>query len=288
MSTDRIQDFVEQLQNLFAGMDGGRYLEAAVILVSGLLIAWITARRLPLSRLHPQHQLILRRVVSYVILGVTFTWTLRALGVSLGVLMGTAGILTVAVGFAAQTSASNLISGLFLMGEQPFRIGDFIEIEERLGEVVSIGLLSVRVRTLDNLLVRVPNETMLKKNVVNLTHYPVRRFDLQVGVHYRHDLAMVRRALLAVADRNPRCLEEPAPKVFVLGFGDSAVNLQLSVWATQSEFVEFKSQIQEQIKAEFDARGIEIPFPQRVLVVPPDSRPFPVVNRSEDPGRTGS
>ena len=81
-----------------------------------------------------------------------------------------AGLLTVALGFAAQTSASNLISGLFLLGERPFVVGDVIRLASGItGEVVGIDLLSVKIRTFDNLLVRVPNETLLKSELTNLT-----------------------------------------------------------------------------------------------------------------------
>jgi len=240
-------------------------VRAVLILAAGLVASRVVRRRLRLGRLDPQHRLIVVRLTSYALLGVSVAWALQELGVKLGVLLGAAGVLTVAAGFAAQTSASNLISGLFLMVEQPFRIGDVITLAETTGVVVSIDLLSVRLRTFDNLLVRIPNEAVLKSNVTNLTHYPVRRIDLQIGVAYKESLAHVREVLFRVADANPLCLEEPKPIVIMRGFGDSSVDLQFSVWATQQNFLELRNTMYEGIKGAFDAEGIEIPFPHRTL-----------------------
>ncbi|MFN9975907.1 MAG: mechanosensitive ion channel family protein, partial [Phycisphaerae bacterium] len=112
---------------------------------------------------------------------------LDSLGFDLKVLLGAAGILTVAVGFAAQTSASNLISGLFLMFERPFVVGNSIVIGDLRGEVVAIDMLSTKIRTFTNMMVRIPNETLVKSNIVNLSYFPIRRVDLEVGVAYSSD-----------------------------------------------------------------------------------------------------
>ena len=85
-----------------------------------------------------------------------------------------------------------------------------------------MNLLSVKLRTFDNLFVRIPNETMIKSEVTNLRRFPIRRIDLQIGVAYKEDLREVREVLLEVADRNPLCLEEPAPLIIFQGDGDSS------------------------------------------------------------------
>jgi len=250
--------------------------QAIIILVFGFLVAGILNQRLPLRRLHPQHQLVVRRAVKYVIIGVTVSLSLRALGVSLGFLLGTAGILTVAIGFAAQTSASNLISGIFLMAERPFVIGDVIKVTDTTGEVVSIDLLSVRLRTFDNLLVRIPNEAMLKSNVTNLTHYPVRRLDMKIGVAYKEDVARVRATLESVAENNPICLQEPRPVTIFLGYGESSLDLQFSVWSTRENYLKLRNSMHESVKASFDEKGIEIPFPHRTIYTGSATSAFPV------------
>lgn len=253
-----------------------KFALAAVIILLGIVAARVLRRRLPLDRLHPQHQLIIRRLTGYVILGIALAWALQQLGVSLGVVLGAAGVLTVAIGFAAQTSVSNLISGLFLMVEQPFVVGDVIKVADATGEIVSIDLLSVRLRTFDNLLVRIPNETLIKSSVTNLTFFPIRRFDMQIGVAYKEDLSKVGEVLMETANRNPICLQEPKPLIIFGGFGDSAINLQFSVWSTKEQYLQLRNSMQNEVKRSFDEHNIEIPFPHRTLCAGSVTEPLPV------------
>ena len=223
-----------------------------------------------------QRAMIIRRASFYGIAGLFTASALMELGFDLGVLLGAAGILTVALGFASQTSASNVISGLFLLGERPFAVGDVIRVGGTTGEVLSIDLLSVKLRTFDNLFVRIPNETMIKSEVTNLRRFPIRRVDLQVGVAYKENLREVHEVLRAVADQNPLCLEEPAPLIIFQGYGDSAINHQFSVWASTDNYLDLRNSIPVEIKEAFDEHDIEIPFPHRTLYTGSATEPFPV------------
>jgi small-conductance mechanosensitive channel len=228
--------------------------------------------------------MIMRRVVFYTLLGIVIASTLHQLGFKLGVLLGAAGILTVAIGFAAQTSASNLISGLFVIAERAFEVGDIIRVDNTTGEVLSVDLLSVKIRTFDNLFVRIPNESIIKSQITNLTHFPIRRIDMQIGVAYKEDLEHVKKVLFEVADKNPLCLEEPGPLYIFQGYSDSALSMQFSVWVKIENFLLLKNSIHEQVKAAFDEAGIEIPFPHRTLYTGSVTDPFPVrvVRDSDD------
>src|SRR5690554_8088283 len=157
----------------------------------------------------------IRRVFFYLVFLLFAVAALREAGFSLDVVLGAAGILTVAIGFASQTSASNIISGLFLVMEKPFEIGDVIEVDATIGEVVAIDLLSVKLRTPDNLYVRIPNETLIKTRVINRSKFPIRRIDLAIGIAYAEDVERVSNLLLQLAEQNPECLEEPIPFVLV-------------------------------------------------------------------------
>ena len=238
--------------------------------------------------------MILRRASLYGITGLFAASALMELGFDLSVLLGAAGILTVAIGFASQTSASNVISGLFLLGERPFAVGDIIRVNGTVGEVLSVDLLSVKLRTFDNLFVRIPNETMIKSEVTNLRRFPIRRVDLQIGVAYKEDLRRVREVLMEVAARNPLCLEEPAPLIIFQGYGDSSINHQFSVWAKTEHFLDLRNSIPVEIKEAFDAHNIEIPFPHRTLYTGSETEPFPVqqasgmADASSPPSESGS
>lgn len=254
-------------------------VEALIYFVVGLILARLASRgikRWSRHRFDVHRQLLMARVAAYLVLLVFVVMGLNAIGFNLGVLIGAAGILSVAIGFASQTSASNIISGLFLVAERPFSVGDLIRVGSTTGEVLSIDLLSVKLRTFDNLFVRIPNETLIKSEVTTLTRFPIRRIDLAIGVAYKEDIKNVRQVLEQVAAANPLCLDEPKPIFVFLGFGESSLDMQFAVWVKRENFIDLKNSIHEEIKEAFDAEGIEIPFPHRSLYTGSVTEPFPI------------
>ena len=151
-----------------------------------------------------------------------------------------------------------------------------IEVDGVSGQVYAIDILSVKLRKFDNTLMRIPNEMLMKVPVLNRTRFPIRRLDIQIGVAYKEDTEKVRQILLEVADVNPLVLEEPEPIFFYKGYGDSALELQFSIWSTQEHFGELYRFFREEIKTAFDAHGIEIPFPHRSLYIGSVTEPFPI------------
>ncbi|PLX94425.1 MAG: mechanosensitive ion channel protein [Desulfuromonas sp.] len=257
----------------------------AIILVAGYAVAQLISRSIPKAlknHTSPHQQVLLKRGIFYSLLVVFLITALNQMGFNLSVLLGAAGVLSVAIGFASQTSASNLISGLFLLGECPFAIGDVIRIGTTTGEVLSIDLLSTKLRTFDNLYVRIPNESMLKSEVTTLTRFPIRRLDLQLGVAYKENIERVCDVLSGVADKNPLCLDEPGPLFIFQGFGDSAMNLQFSLWTKRENFIDLKNSIHAEIKTAFDENAIEIPFPHLSLYTGSVTEPFPIRMVSEE------
>lgn len=245
-----------------------KLVRAAVVLALGYVLGkTLSLAAVFVARKYTGAQgvMIARRAGFWLIMGAAIASALSQMGFEIGVLLGAAGILTVAVGFASQTSASNLISGLFLIGERPFVVGDVIKVGNTTGEVLSIDLLSVKLRTFDNVFVRVPNESLIKSEITNFTRFPIRRIDVKLGVAYKEDVTRVREILLGVATQNPLCLVEPAPLFMFLGFGDSSLDIQFSVWTLRENFLEVKNGLLESIKRAFDEQGIEIPYPQRDL-----------------------
>lgn len=255
--------------------------QAVLLFIIGFILARLISTavvKVVKHKMTAHGQLFLKRSIFYSILVLVTFSALDNVGIDLSILLGAAGIFTVALGFASQTSASNLISGLFLMIERPFSITDVIKVNDITGEVISIDLLSVKLRTFDNLFVRIPNESMIKSAVTTMTKYPIRRADLKLGIAYKEDIEKVRKILLDIAAKNLICLEEPAPVFILTGFGTSSIDIQFSVWARRENFLALKNSMYTDIKNAFDQQGIEIPFPHVSLYAGTATKPFPLTN----------
>ena len=190
-------------------------------------------------------------------------------GVNIGTMVAALGLFSVAIGFAAQTSVSNLISGLFLLFDRPFEVGDFVRVGDTLGTVLYIDLLSTKMRTPDNLFVRIPNEQVLRSVTVNYTRYPIRRLSIPVGISYDADPSQVREILMGWLQKNPYVLADPPPDVWITTFGDSAVDLTVQVWVRREEFIQARNALITGIKQELERHGVEIPYPQQVVHLRP-------------------
>jgi small-conductance mechanosensitive channel len=182
------------------------------------------------------------------------------MGIDTTALLGAAGIAGIVLGFAAQTTVSSLISGFFLISEKPFAVGDVIKLDDVSGVVLSVDMLSVKLRTYDNLFVRIPNETIIKSNLTNITRFPIRRLDLSFDVAYKEDLEKVRKLLLELAAENRYCLDTPAPFFGIDKFNDSGITVALYLWFEKNSFWDLKNSIIIQIKKRFEEEAIEIPY----------------------------
>lgn len=234
------------------------------LLVSRIASRWV------IRRYGAQAGLVVGKLVFYPLLLAVFASVLLVLGVSLAPLLGAAGVLGIALGFASQTSVSNIISGFFLLGEQPFVVGDAIQIGSTKGVVLSVGTLSVQLRTYDNRFVRIPNEVLIKSEVTNLTRFPIRRLEVKVGVTYDTAPDHVQQLLLEIAETTPGVLVNPAPQTWFDGFGESSLDLRLTAWTESGRFWDVKNELHQRVKVRFDDEGVEFAFPHRVWVSPPE------------------
>ncbi len=246
--------------------------EAAMILLGGLLLALlprIVVRRVAERFLSPERGMLLRRLAFW---GVVLASTADALdhaGVDLSVFLGAAGILTVALGFASQTSASNFISGLFLVGERPFTVGNFVQIGSVQGEVIAVDWLSVKLRTPDNRFVRVPNEAVMKAEIQNFHRFDIRRIDLEFGLAADNDLDAAEACILACCAASPVVLDEPGSFVQFLAFSERGAELRVCAWAEREDFLESRKLLAFDLHRSLRRSGITLAYPHRVLVQPP-------------------
>lgn len=190
-----------------------------------------------------------------IFIGVT---VLHEFGFNVTALLGAAGVIGVAIGFASQTSISNIISGFFLLIERPFSVGDSIKNGDVSGIVESIDLLAIRVRTLDNKMVRLPNELVLKNSLVNLTYYPIKRIDCLLSVAYTDDVSSVMQRIYTVIKNNQLFLVDPVPVVMVNKIAQPELSnetrlfLMVRVWVIKEQFSSAPSVLMQQLKGEFD------------------------------------
>ncbi|MFA6504631.1 MAG: mechanosensitive ion channel family protein [Treponemataceae bacterium] len=229
-----------------------------------------------LKKASEHNRLLGRNIIAYIGTTIIFLAVLRELGVDLTTLLGAAGIVGIALGFASQTSVSNIISGLFLLGEKPFTVGDVIKVGDKTGIILAIDLMSIKIRTFDNLFIRLPNEKVLNTEVVNITRFPIRRLDISISVAYKENIGRVKDILAETALKNPFALSEPEPLVIIQNFGDSGIEFFLGVWFLKTDLIQLKNSLMQGIKERFDAEGIEMPFPHRSLYAGETTKAFPI------------
>ena len=253
----------ERLLHMMGGWGAiSPYLYAVIIVIAGYLLAKISTKviqRMDRPGITTHTITVMQKIVFYLIIGSAFILALQKVGVKLSNLLAAAGIVTVAVSFAAQTSVSNVISGIFLLFDRPFSIGDTIKVDTTLGVVQSIGLLSSKVRTFDNLVVRIPNEALLKSTIINYSLVQVRRIDISVTVSQEADLARVRELLLSVMREHVSVLDEPAPAVLTDLTTETGVVLIARVWVLSSEFVQIRSDLTTSVIELLKSKGIPRP-----------------------------
>lgn len=264
----KLIDF-QALRGIFSVEMMAHAARVLLIAVAGLLIVRIVAvivRKTLTKNASEQSKILIHKMIIYTGAAVIIIFIMDELGVKLSTLLGAAGVLGVALGIASQKSIGNIISGFFLVSDKTFEVGDVIKAGGVTGVVHSLDLLSIKLRTFDNTLIRIPNDQVITTEITNITRFPIRRMDFSVTVTYESDLSRVREVLLDIADRNPLCLQEPAPFFLFKNFGSSGVEILFAVWFEKSRYADVKNSVFLEIKQCFDKEGIGIPVVQVKLV----------------------
>lgn len=265
---------------------GEPYLGLAERLVKtiAILIWWVfgwRASRILLtgfSRLEARHRLIQPRTVPLLdnslkmllVGGVVYLFFLTW-GINVAAWMAGAGIIGLAVGFAAKDTLANLFAGISLIVDAPYQNGDFIVLDDgQRGMVTKIGLRSTRILTRDDIEITIPNSLIANQRVVNESGgpWPKERIRIDVGVAYGSDIEQVRKVLLEIAGQHEEVVADPEPRVRFRSFGDSALELQLLCWVDEPVLRgRVIDSLNTRIYQRFQRDGIVIPFPQRDLWV---------------------
>jgi len=204
----------------------------------------------------------------YVVWFVAILMVLKTLDVDITPLIAGAGIAGLAVALAAQDIVSNFFGGAVILMDRPFAVNDRIKIDDYLGDVISIGPRSTRIRTMDYQMVTIPNSKVSSSVIVNYAMPDVKlKIKVPISVAYGSDIKRVKEILLEIAgeaaERSEYVLSDPAPTVYFLEFADSSLNFMLVIWARAFNLAwDVQDYVNTRVCERFTEEGIEIPFPQ--------------------------
>ncbi len=221
-------------------------------------------RALAARQTDPEISLLLARLTRWSIIGLGAVLALEQIAFDLTAFLAGLGIVGFAIGFALQDVSKNFIAGVLLLLQQPFDLGDVIEVEGYTGTVTHVSLRATSLRTVDGLLVLIPNADVYMAVIKNLTRTPRRRIELPLGVAYDSDLNLATQTALAALEGLPGLVtDDPAPQAVFQAFGESSIDLAVYFWIdlSQTGYLDAQDAAIKAIKAAFDQAGIEIPFP---------------------------
>lgn len=196
---------------------------------------------------------------------ILFVLVITQLGVQSSSLVAIIGAAGLAIGLALQGSLSNFAGGVLILLFKPFKIGDFISAQGVDGTVKEISIFTTKLTTFGNQMAIIPNGVLSNNNIINYNSESTRRDKIDIGIGYGSNIKKAKDILLAICKENENILKDPAPEVYVGELGDSSVNLTLRFWANNDVFWAAHFHVMEEIKHRYDAEGIDIPFPQRVI-----------------------
>ncbi len=265
-STEQITEITDKL---IAGCIsiGGRILGAIVIFIIGkFIVNWLNrlfAKLLEKRKVEASIQSFLKSIINITLLVLLFLAVIGQLGIELtsfAALLASAGV---AIGMALSGNLSNFAGGIIILVFRPYKVGDYIEASTGAsGIVTDIQIFHTVLITPDNKVVFCPNGAMSSAVVTNYSKSETRRVDFTFGVEYGTDFKQAQGILMDIINQDNRILQDPAPFVEVSALADSSVNITVRVWVKASDYWNVNFDMNKNVYATFNAKGISFPFPQ--------------------------
>ncbi len=202
-------------------------------------------------------------VTSKVLWLIVFMIAVQRLGIEIGPLVAGLGVTGFIVGFACQESLANLAAGIMLALNQPFQVGDLVEVGGVTGFVDEMNMMATTLHTPDNKKIVAPNGSVWGSTITNYTALDTRRVDLVMGVSYASNIGQAKDVIHSVLKENEMVLDDPESTVEVVEMADSSVNLVVRPWCKTTDYWNVYFSVNRAAKEALDQAGIEIPFPQR-------------------------
>ena len=277
----------------------GKILSAILILVVGYWLTGLLSRVIePIVikrfKIDPNQADLIRRWFRVVLIFSLALFSLVSVKIPLTVFAFMGGALAIGLGFGMQTMLKNFVSGIIILFERPFRVGDVLDVAGQRGTVVGIGIRSSVLRQFDSTETLIPNSTLLETSVTNWTYSNRKvRFVVTVGVAYGSDTRRVVQLLTEIAERHGLVEKSPAPQVLFTNFGESSLDFELRFWVNviTANSGQVASDLRQMIAGTFAENGINIAFPQRDIHLdvarPLQVQLMPVLDRApeEDPAK---
>lgn len=266
ITSEMVNEFIAKALNSCIDL-GGRILGALIIFIIGkLLINWtnkLFASMLARRKVDASIQSFLKSIVNITLLVLLFLAVIGKLGIELtsfAALLASAGV---AIGMALSGNLSNFAGGVIILIFRPYKVGDYIEASTGAsGTVTDIQIFHTVLTTPDNKIVFAPNGDMSSAIVTNYSRKETRRLDFTFCVEYGTDFQLVRDTLVSIIEKDSRILREPAPFIELSALADSSVNIIVRVWVNASDYWGVNFDMNKNVYATFNEKGISFPFPQ--------------------------
>jgi len=262
--------YIEKVKEWFA-LNGANFLVDVVVVVLILIIGKFVIKAICKSlsaslkksgRVSELLESFLVNVTSKVLWVVVIMLAIQKLGVEIGPLVAGLGVTGFIVGFAFQESLGNLAAGIMIALNQPFQVGNFVEVAGISGAVDEMNMMATTLHTPDNKKVVVPNGKVWGSTITNYTAHETRRVDLVVGISYSSDIGKAKEVIHSVLKQHEKVLADPESTVEVVEMADSSVNFVVRPWCKTEDYWNVYFGVTRAVKEAFDQAGIEIPFPQ--------------------------
>lgn len=263
---EKFQDILAKVYELIVTY-GMKFIMAVVVLIVGLIvIKWITralVRLMKKGNVNPSLIPFLRTLSNILLKAMLIISVMTMVGIEMTSFIAVLGAAGLAVGLALQGTLQNFAGGVMILLFKPYEVGHFIEAQGFMGTVKEIQIFTTVLNTPDNRKVIIPNSPLATGSITNFSAMPTRRIDFSFGISYGDNIDKAKDILLKMAEKDERVLKEDnPPQVMVEALGDSSVNLKLRTWVKSEDYWTLFFDVTENVKKQFDAAGISIPFPQ--------------------------
>ena len=266
ITSEMVNEFIAKALNSCIDL-GGRILAALIIFIIGkLIVNWINrlfAKMLERRKVDASIQSFLKSIVNITLMVLLFLAVIGKLGIELtsfAALLASAGV---AIGMALSGNLSNFAGGVIILVFRPYKVGDYIEASTGAsGTVTDIQIFHTVLTTPDNRIVFAPNGAMSGAVVTNYSRKDTRRLDFTFGVEYGTDFELAKSTIMEVISKDSRILKDPAPFIELGALADSSVNITVRVWVNAADYWGVNFDMNKNVYATFNAKGISFPFPQ--------------------------